>query len=233
VAGVLFVFNLNTLNAQEVDSTATNSLSLRPLSELIEAAIQNAPELRNNQVDYARQALAYKIQKRNWVDNLSINGTSLYGNGSVVDYSNAGSSSTYVLSDRKSLNFNIGVGIRITGGDIVNRGAKAEMQRLQLDHIQNERQIIENRIREVVINVYSQLELALKVVKLRSEVVENQRLVLSIAEKYFKEGNYKPADYSSMLDKITAAQEQFEQAKADAKKLALLLKNITNVSVWE
>ncbi len=223
----------HTILAQEADTIAITALTLRPLSELTELALLNSPELKNNQIDYARQTLSVKLQKRSWLDNISINTNSLYGNGSIADANNNGTTTAYVLSDRKSLNYNVGLGIRIMGGDILNRGTKVELQRLQLDRIQNERLIVESHIRETVLSVYTQLEFFLKIVKLRGDVVENQRLTLEIAEKYYKEGKYKPSDYGTLLDKITAAQEQYEQAKADAKKLALLLKNIVNMSIWK
>jgi Outer membrane efflux protein len=228
---ILFSFSISL--GQTADSIPTPSLTLRPLSELTDAAIQNAPDLKNNQLDFAKQNLTLRLQKRSWLDNISVSTTSLFGNGSIVDASNTGTSTAFATSDRQSVNYNLGFGIRVTGGDVFNRNTKIEIQRLQLDRIQNERQFMENRIRETVLEIYSELELALKVVKLRGEVVENQRMTLTIAEKYFKEGNFKPSEYSGMLDKITGAQEQYEQAKAEAKKLALLLKNITNVSVWE
>jgi outer membrane protein TolC len=224
---------VDTMSRADLDPIQNSALTLRSLNELTELAILNAPELKNNQVEYARQAMVVKLQKRAWLDNISINTASLYGNGTIVDASNNGTTTAYALSDRKSLNFNVGVGVRISGGDILNRGTKVEIQRIQLEKVQNDRLIVESRIRETVINIYTQLELALKIVKLRGDVVENQRLALTIADKYFQEGKYKPTDYGTLLDKITAAQEQYEQAKSEAKKLALLLKNIVNVSVWK
>lgn len=222
-----------TTFAQADEVIVNTTLTLRPLSELTELALLNSPELKNNQVDYARQTLTVKLQKRSWLDNISVNTNSVYGNGSIADANNNGTTTAYVLSDRKSLNYNVGLGLRIVGGDFLNRGTKVEFQRLQLDRIQNDRLIVESRIRETVLSLYTQLELVLKIVKLRGDVVENQRLTLEIADKYYKEGKYKPSDYSTLLDKITAAQEQYEQAKADAKKLALLLKNMVNVSIWK
>ena len=229
-------FNLlyaHTTSAQADETVINTTLTLRPLSELTELALLNSPELKNNQVDYARQTLSVKLQQRSWLDNISVNTNTVYGNGSIADANNNGTTTAYVLSDRKSLNYNVGFGIRIIGGDLINRGNKVELQRLQLDRIQNDRLIVESHIREIVLSLYTQLELVLKIVKLRGDVVENQRLTLEIADKYYKEGKYKPSDYSTLLDKMTAAQEQYEQAKADAKKLALLLRNIVNVSIWK
>ena len=135
-------FNLlyvHKTSAQADEIVINTSLTLRPLSELTELALLNSPELKNNQVDYARQSLTLKLQKRSWLDNISVNTNSVYGNGSIADANNNGTTTAYVLSDRKSLNYNVGLGLRIVGGDFLNRGTKVEFQRLQLDRIQNDR----------------------------------------------------------------------------------------------
>ena len=99
-----------TTFAQADEVIVNTTLTLRPLSELTELALLNSPELKNNQVDYARQTLTVKLQKRSWLDNISVNTNSVYGNGSIADANNNGTTTAYVLSDRKSLNYNVGFG---------------------------------------------------------------------------------------------------------------------------
>ena len=211
---------------------ATKILKLRPLNELTDLALQNAPALRANQIDFIRQSLVWKAQKRSWADIISLSGTTLYGNGSIIDANSNGTATAYALTDRKSLNFNLSLGIRISGGDILTRGTKAEIQRLQLDRLQQERQVTEQNIREVIATLYTQLEVSIKILRLKAEAVENQRFALTVAEKFFKEGNYQPTDYSTMLSKVTSAEEQYEHAKAEAKKYTLILKNLVGAPIF-
>jgi peptidoglycan/LPS O-acetylase OafA/YrhL len=219
-----------TVQAQDIDTLKI--LKLRPLGELTELALQNAPALKANDVDFLKQTLLWKVQKRSWGDMISLSGSTLYGNGSVMDANNNGTATNFILTDRKSFNFNIGLSMRISGGDILARSTKAEIQRLQLDRIQQERQINEQNIREAIAILYTQLEASIKILRLKAEAVENQRLALAVAEKFFKEGNYQPTEYSNMLGKVTSAEEQYEQAKAEAKKYTLVLKNLIGSPVF-
>ncbi len=232
IPAFLMLLNIGTANGQESESLNIKILKLRPLDELTELALLNAPALKANQVDFLRQTLAWKTQKSSWADMITLTGTTLYGNGSVLDANNNGAATAYILTDRKSVNFNLTLGLRLSGGDILNRGKKAEMQRLQLDRLQQERQTTEQNLREVIAILYTELELALKLLRIKAEALENQRIAFAIVEKFFKEGNYQAAEYSSMLSKVTSAEEQFEQAKAEAKKGTLVLKNLVGTAVF-
>ena len=233
---MMIAISMGTMKAQaplSSDSAVTNQLTLRPLSILSEIAIQNSPVLKANRNDVARQTLAWKIQKRSWADIVSMSGTTLYGNGSVIDASNAGSGTSYILSDKKTFSANISVGFRLTGSDFLVRSSKAEMQKLQLERLKTDQEQLEMAIRDNVTTLYTQLELALKIVQLKGEALETQRMALSVAEKYYKEGNSQPLEFSAMLSKVTSAEEQYEQAKSETKKLVLLLKNLVGDTVWE
>lgn len=228
---VASLFFCSNTTAQDLDNEKT--LKLRPLSILTEAALQNAPEIRANAVDVTRQTLAWQVQKRSWADLIVVNGQTMYGNGSVLDATDNGTVTRYLLNDRKNVNMNITLGFRITGGDVVNRRDKARLQHMQLDRLAEERRQTELLIREQAATLYTNLELALKIIKLKAEGVENHRLALSVAEKYFKEGTYQPTEYATLLAKLNSAQEQYEQAKSEAKKLSLVLKNLVNIPIYE
>jgi outer membrane protein TolC len=217
---------------QDNDLPSTKVLKLRPLDEIIDLALLNSPNLKANQVDQIRQNLTWQTQKGSWADIFTLNGTTLYGNGSVLDANNNGSATAYILTDRRSFNFNLSLGVRLSGSDFLNRSKKAEIQRLQLDRLQQEKQQMMQNIRETVSILYTQLEVSLKILRLRAEALENQRTTFAIVEKYFKEGNFQASEYSTMLSKVTSAEEQYEQAKAEAKKYTLILKNLIGASVF-
>jgi outer membrane protein TolC len=217
---------------QDNDLPNTKVLKLRPLDEIIDLALLNSPNLKANQVDQIRQNLTWQTQKGSWADIFTLNGTTLYGNGSVLDANNNGSATAYILTDRRSFNFNLSLGVRLSGSDFLNRSKKAEIQRLQLDRLQQEKQQMMQNIRETVSILYTQLEVSLKILRLRAEALENQRTTFAIVEKYFKEGNFQASEYSTMLSKVTSAEEQYEQAKAEAKKYTLILKNLIGASVF-
>lgn len=236
--GVMMLLYLPSMKGQlssdiQVDTGTVSGLKLKPLSILVEYALQSSPELKSNMVDIASQTLTWKAQKKSWLDVVSLSGSTIYGGGSVLDAANTGTSTTYVVNDRKSLNANLTLGIRLVGSDFTNRSTKSEVQRLQIDKLNLSRQIIERQIKELVTTLYSNLEVIINGLKYKAENVENQRLALSVSEKYFKEGNLSPSEYSSMLTKYINAQEQYDQSKAEAKKLSILLRNLVDAPIYE
>lgn len=233
---VCILFSTTNLVAQkdiELDSTTAKTLRLRPLSILTDLALQNAPEIKANTIDVARQTLSYKAQKRSWADLINVQAATMYGNGSILDATDNGSTTRYILNDRKNLNTNISLGIRVSAGDFLNRGTKADIQKIQIDRLGAERGMIEQHLKEVILTLYTQLELSLKKIQLKAEAVENQRIAMAMAEKYFKEGNFQASEYSTILAKVTSAEEQYEDVKAETKKLQLLLKNLVNAPIFE
>ena len=228
----LMLMSIGAAKSQDADLPNVKVLKLRPLDEITDLALLNAPNLKVNQVDVIRQNLTWQAQKGSWADIFTLNGTTLYGNGSVLDANSNGASTAYILTDRRSLNFNLSLGVRLSGGDLFNRGKKAEIQRLQLDRLQQEKQVMIQNIRETVAILYTQLELSIKLLRLKAESLENQRIAFAIVEKFFKEGNYQASEYSTMLSKVTSAEEQYEQTKAEAKKYTLVLKNLIGASVF-
>ena len=228
---VALTFIFFKMSAQDFDNV--KELKLKPLNVLIEAGLQNSHEIKANLIDAARQTLTWQVQKRSWTDVLFVSGQAIYGGGSVLDATSNGAVTNYLLNDRKNLNLNMTMGFRVTAGDIFNRSNKAQIQHIQLERLGEEKRQIEYLIKEQIITSYSNLELALKIIKLKADGLENHHLALSIAEKFFKEGNYPPSEYATLLAKVTSAAEQFEQAKAEAKKLSLLLKNLVNLPIYE
>ena len=231
-----FIFLTTNLVAQpeiELDSTTAKTLRLRPLSVLTNLALQSSAQIKANTIDEARLSLAYQVQKKSWADLIGLSVNTIYGNGSVLDASGNGTTTSYLLSDRKNFNTNISLGMRISAADFLTRGTKADMQKVQIDRVRAEKEIIEDNIRETVLTLYVQLELSLKKIKMRAEGVENQRISFVVAEKYFKEGNYLPSEYSTLLSRIASAEDQYEDAKAETKKLQLLLRNLVKAPIFE
>lgn len=233
---ILALFLVSNTFAQtdvELDSTTAKTIRLRPLSILTDLALQNSPSIQANAIDVARQTLTYKVQKNSWTDLVNIQAMTMYGNGSLLDAADNGTATRYVLSDRKSLNTNISLGFRVSAGDLVTRGTKAEIQKVQVERLKAERGMLEQHLKEVILVLYTQLESSLKKIKIKAEAVENQKITLAIAEKYFKEGNFQPGEYSTILAKVSNAEEQYEDIKAETKKLQLMLKNLVNAPIFE
>lgn len=208
-------------------------LKLRPFEELCALALQKNPEIKAKQLDMERQALAISIQKRSVGELLSFNLSGLYGNGSSLDANSGVLGTTYVLTDRKQTGFNANVSIKINGADILTRGKKTQMARLQGERLLEELEGIKNDVRKMVISSYYQLATSLQMVKSKSEAVESARIILSVAEKYFREGNITVAEYGTVRSAYNNARESLITAQLDAEQQAVLLRELVGGDIWK
>jgi peptidoglycan/LPS O-acetylase OafA/YrhL len=209
------------------------NLKLKPLSVLCDLAVLNSHGVKAKQCDVAKQDLAISVQRRSWAELLSANISGLYGNASALDASSDGFGTRYVLTDRKQTGYNLSVALKITGADVLTRGQKTEMLRIQRLRYQEEQGDLQSDIRTNTIKMYCELELALKKVAAKVEMVESNRVTFSIAEKYFQEGNLPLSEYSILSSVYNKAKEELMEAQSDAQMQVLLFHEYVGADIWD
>lgn len=209
------------------------ALKLKPIATLCDLALLNAHDLKARQFDMDKQALAVSVQRRGWAELLSVNLSALYGNASALDANSDAFGTRYVLTDRKQTGYNVSVALKITGADVLTRGQKAEMLRLQGQKMLEEQEALKAEIQATVIMMYCQLELALKLIRAKIEAVESSRVALTVAERYFKAGNLPLGEYSTINTVFNNAREQLIVAQAEAQKQVLLLRAYIGADIWQ
>jgi outer membrane protein TolC len=238
----LFAFIQQHLLAQETpqeeaarldSSVLVRPLQLRPLSILLELAVQNSPSIKANVIEISKYKTAAKIQKLSWTDALQFNTGVVYGNGALLDETNNGSSVSYLLSDRRNLSQTIGLSLRLSSGMFLLNKHRNQLADLQVERFHVEREIKAQGIREDVISLYVQLESALRMLTLKAQTLESQRLSMNIADKYFREGTMSVTDYNTFIGQFSTAEENIEKVRADAKRLYLLLRDLVGAPIQE
>ncbi|MDX2281457.1 MAG: acyltransferase family protein [Saprospiraceae bacterium] len=209
------------------------NLKLKPLAVLCDLAVLNSHDVKAKQLDMAKQDLAISIQRRSWAELLSANISGLYGNASALDASSDGFGTRYVLTDRKQTGYNLSVALKITGADVLTRGQKTELLRVQRQRYQEEQGTIQAEIRATTIKMYCQLELAIKQVAAKVDMVESNRVTISIAEKYFQEGNLPISEYSILSSVFNKAKEELMNAQSEALQQVLLFREFVGADIWE
>jgi outer membrane protein TolC len=238
-AFLILLLAITPAASQETPATDLDSLShiraiqLRPLPVLLDLAVQNAPTIRANAVEIAKFNTAQKIQKLAWTDLLQVSLGVQYAKGALLDATNNGAATTYLLSDRQNMFNTIGIGLRIPGGFFWTQPLRNQLAQQQVERYKVEHDIQARGIREDVITLYVQLESALKMLRLKAESLETQRVAFSVAEKYFREGNLSVMDYSTLLGQLSTAEEFLEKVRAETKRFHLLLRELIGGPVFE
>ena len=208
-------------------------LQLRSLSVLLDLAVQNSPAIRANVIEISKYKTAAKIQKLSWTDALQFNTGFVYGNGALLDETNNGSSVAYLVSDRRNVSQTVGLNLRLSSGMFLLNRHRNELANLQIERFQVERDIKAQSVREDVISLYVQLESALRMLVLKAQTLESQRLSMNIADKYFREGTISVTDYNTFVGQFSTAEENIEKVRADAKRLYLLLRDLVGAPIQE
>lgn len=207
----------NNKNATSATLEPNLAMPLPPLDTLIAWALIKNASLKMQDAQIAVKQQEYEVKKREWLDLLSLNGTTAYGNNQLYDVQQSQQGTTPILTTRQSIIYNVGVTTRISIGDILNRNKKIALKRLEVARTQAEKEVVKDQIREEVIIRYYKLLIALRMVKLEADNLEAKKLGMEVAEKYFKEGNMPVTEYSVMLNTKIAIEKQYEQAKFDAQ----------------
>ncbi len=190
---------------------------LPPLDTLIKKAIEKSPSLRSQDVWIETKKEEWKVEKKSWADLVTVGGTALFGTNTVLDYQQTTVNSEYISVDRRSAIYNAGLTLRFSLGDVLTRGDKAHIKRLDYEKAQADRQVIEWQIREEVLVRYDRFEASYRMLDIEAQNVEAIRMALEVAKKYFEEGSLEVSEYSTTLSRFATAQKQFEQAKLSAK----------------
>lgn len=205
---------------------------LRALPELQQAALRHAAALKANEIDSKKQALEIEIRRRSWGDWITASGSALYGNGLVAEAKAIDGGILNTSTGRLSTNLNIGVTLKLSASDVWSRNRKTEKERLQAERLMAERDGITQLLNQEVARLYGNLRLALELVEVRAEALENLQLTLAMAEPYFKSGNLAADKYAEVQSKTVAAREQFIRAKAEAEQAATDLRGLTGEEIW-
>ena len=140
------------------------------------------PELGTMSSDLEEKQRELQLTRRGWSELVSITGVANYGTSNTLDVNNDGSLSSYRLSNRKNLFYSLGFNVNLNGGDILNQKDRQQIAGLQIEKARLDRQILEQQLRLEVTELYEELQLALKLIELKAQAVESNRIALEITD---------------------------------------------------
>jgi outer membrane protein TolC len=207
----------------------TDAYKLPPLDTLIKIAKEKSPVLRSQDVWIEIQKQEWKLQKKAWTNLLLVGASTNVGTNNVLDFQQTTSSAEYISVNRQSAVYNVGLTLRVSLGDVVTRGDKNNIARLEWERAQTDRLILEDKIREEVIAQYDHLQAALRLLVLEAQSLETQRLAFEVADKYFKAGTLEAEQYSTVVAKMNSAQKELELGKIEAQKAYRQLREFVGI----
>ena len=211
------MFILLTILPKNVFAQSETNYVLPPLDTIIRLALERSAKLKSQDIWVKTQYHEWQLEKKNWADLVSVGGTALYGNNTLLDYQQNSLGAEQVSTDRRSTVYNAGFIVRFTLGDVINNQEKFQIKQLEYDQATMDRKAMEDEIKEEVMLRYDRFWANQKILQLEAENVEAMHLAYETAKKYFEQGNLSTAEYTTNLSKYIAAQKQLEERKMEAK----------------
>lgn len=223
------VFLLTSVTLFSQGKVQVPSYQLPPLDTLVKLALEKSNALHSQDVWIATKKQEMSLEKKSWANLVSVGGTALFGTNTVLDYQQTAANQEYISVDRRSAVYNAGLTMRVSLGDVINRDDKVNIKRLEWERSQAERLTLEDEIREEVLVRYDNFQANLKMIELEAQNLEAMELALSVAQKYFEEGNLPASEYTTVLSKRIGAQKQLEEAKMNTQHSYRMLREIAGI----
>ena len=214
----IVILCLPSLAAAQDKELALAMEKVKPINELVELAISNAPALNvfSTSQDQTREEMA--ITQKKWLRHLSLTAGVNYGNGIVSDQltNGIGTDNRVTYLSRQNITYNVGLNIRLPFTEVSSRKNEIKIKKLEIERLEYLKQDGQKVIEQEVINRYKSLMTCLKSVELQTEVVQANDLALKVAESYFKAAKIPVEQYRSAVDQSYSAKLELEKSKNEA-----------------
>lgn len=215
ISGMLLLLAFK-VSAQEPEDELPVIDRIKPLKELIQLALENAPGLEMLGVSQSQTQEEIAITKKKWLQHFALTAGVNYGNGIVSDQLNDGSANnriTYLT--RQNVTYNLGFNIRLPLSEASSRKNEIKLKRLEIKRLEYLKEDRAQVIRHEVIKRYNELTFSFKAAALQTEVAEANAIALEVAENYFKAGKLAMEQYRMAVDANYTAKLELEKSKSE------------------
>lgn len=183
---------------------------LIPLDSIMNIAIRNSPFIKGDSAAIQVGKYDVTLAKNNWMNDIAGFGNYATGN-QKFGLQNA-------LVDRQTnfLNgYRVGVNVSIPISEVTLRRTRVRQSKAEVSSLMFRREQTELGLRRQVAAEYNSLIASQKVLKIKSESLENFRVLYQLAEKQFREGTIPLEDYAYASDLTVNAETAYEIAKSE------------------
>ncbi|MEP0714168.1 TolC family protein [Algoriphagus sp.] len=232
--GILLVFFiLLSFLAPAQDFQGLTMERLRPLDELIQDALANAPLIDRLSMGQAQKEQEIILNRKAWMQHIALTGGYNYGNGVIADNMASATDNSAVFRTSTFATYNMGISLRLPISEFTTQKNKVKIHQLAIEELEYQKEDLRNVITEEVIKRYNSLERALTTIKLQALKVESDEAAVQVTEKYFKSGTADIDQYRMALDILTTAKIELEKTKSDAWFYKRTLEEVVGTAILQ
>lgn len=205
--------------------------NLRPVEELITMALERSSTIKALNVSQQQTDEEIAMNKKKWLQHLSLNAGVNYGNGVVSDQLIGDQSTSLTYLTRQNVTYNMGVNIRLPFTEVSSRRNQIKIKELEIEKLDYLKDQEREMLKKEIVKVYSDLKHYLTSIEIQSEVVQANEMALQVAEGYFKSGTLPLEQYRMAVESNYSSKLQFEKAKNEAWLAYNTLKTIVGQDI--
>ncbi len=176
------------------------------LAEIIEIAKTNSPLLKFQEENIVASEYQVAFAKRQWTQNISMNGSYFYGNQNQLSITNTGDAAGAIIGN----GVRYGINVSIPLFEFVARQKRIALYEHQTESYRHRYDELQNEIAKLVIKEYSNLISNQRSLKIQAITREQAVIQKASGEKDFKSGNISITEYSRLTDFQTKAELDYE-----------------------
>ncbi|CAK7083777.1 MAG: hypothetical protein BACD_04268 [Bacteroides rodentium] len=206
-------------------------LELPPLSVFLDAIVENAT-VKRAQSQVEQEKNEYRLQKRDWWNNIKLNGAYSYGRYNIIG--NASDEFTPMYQTTMSSaqhNFNVGASVSIPVGDFVNRRLKLKKYKYNIEQQQYVQEEVMEERRLRILEAYNAVTEQLSTIRAKAESAAMYNAQMKISENDFIQGLIDLKSLSLERARRTGAVTNYEQSRVALHNSIVLLEMLTNVKI--
>ncbi len=213
VFGTLIIISFKCFAFDEpINNDTTKTTKLPPLYYLIELAYENSPLLNSQENIIEQKKLELKMEKKSWLNYISLN--SNYSRGTNNAQIN-GSTVLPTYTSTASNWYNTGVSINLPISSLANKKHNTSIKKLNQSIEEDNLELLRKNIKLLIADLYSEIELKMKVLELRADAVLQSNLNYEYAEIEFNNNTISIAELSKVHEENVKAKIQYEESKKD------------------
>ncbi len=218
------------LNAQTL-RLDTTTISLLPLSDLIDSALQHSPLLKQQDALILKKELLAKIQKRQWMNTLALTGSAAYGTGNNFSVTDQGPVLTNTLTTQTTIFYNAGVTFYLPLANLFNTRAQIKAAQQEVIYQQSKREEVEQNIKKEIITAYQNLILLDKKLALKSSKINTYHVSKELAFEQMQNGIINITEYNEAIENYNAAMLEMEETKNEMITAYLILEMLVGSKI--
>lgn len=225
---LLMMFISTKTHSQDLES---KKLQLLPLEQLIDSAISTNTTLLIQKSKKEINKQETKLINKSWLNHISVTGNSLYGTGSIIDNQYTATSEIVRFQNSTSINYNVGLSMRIPLSSFINAGNEKKILREQYKILEYEDNAIINELINKVSTMYYSLLNNINQADIASETMEANRMKLEVSEKFFKSGKMDIGNYKTDLENYYKSKSQYLDILNTCNKELYILKQLIGTEI--